>query len=82
MWAWARISAGAIPTSRWYWTHDKGYARNLVDFGAKRFPPDLQGYQDYPNITARMQARGWPEDRIRKVMGVNWLGFLEKVWGA
>ena len=65
-----------------YWTHDKGYARNLVDFGAKRFPPDLQGYQDYPNITARMQARGWPEDRIRKVMGANWLGFLEKVWGA
>lgn len=65
-----------------YWTHDKGYARQLADFGPKRFPPDLEGYADYPNITRAMKARGWPAPLIRKVMGENWLGFLARVWGA
>jgi membrane dipeptidase len=29
-----------------------------------------------------MQKRGWPEGRIRKVMGENWLRMLKEVWGA
>jgi membrane dipeptidase len=29
-----------------------------------------------------MEKRGWSEDRIRKVMGGNWLRFLKEVWGA
>ena len=65
-----------------YWSHDKGYARNLVDFGPRRFPADLQGYADYPNITARMKSRDWPGPLIRKVMGENWLSYLKRVWGS
>src|SRR5262249_18388298 len=57
------------PNLQGYWTHDKGYARNLVDFGARRFPTDLQGYADYPNIVGRMRAHRWPDPLIRKIMG-------------
>jgi membrane dipeptidase len=28
-----------------------------------------------------MQRAGWPESRIRKVMGENWLRVLGEVWG-
>jgi microsomal dipeptidase-like Zn-dependent dipeptidase len=27
-----------------------------------------------------MLKRGWPETRIRKVMGENWLNHLARVW--
>ena len=29
-----------------------------------------------------MVKRGWGETRIRKILGENWLTFLEKVWGG
>ena len=29
-----------------------------------------------------MLKRGWSEKRIRKVLGENWLAFLEEVWGG
>jgi microsomal dipeptidase-like Zn-dependent dipeptidase len=35
---------------------------------------------DFPNLTAAMQRRGWPEPRIAKVMGGNWLQLLKDVW--
>ncbi len=35
----------------------------------------------YPNLIESMDRRGWPE-RIRKVMGENWLAFLKSVWGS
>ena len=28
-----------------------------------------------------MMKREWSEKRIRKVLGENWLRFLEEVWG-
>ena len=43
-------------------------------------PEGLRTTGEFPNLTRTMLARGWPEERIRKVMGENWLGFLE-VWG-
>ena len=33
-------------------------------------------------ITAAMEKAGWPETKIRKVMGENWLRVLKEVWGA
>ena len=35
---------------------------------------------EFPNLTAMMEKRGWSEERIRKVMGGNWLRFLKEVW--
>ena len=45
-------------------------------------PAGLRTIGDFPNLTAAMEKRGWPEDRIRKVMGENWLRVLKDVWGA
>ena len=36
---------------------------------------------DFPNLTAAMEGAGWPETKIRKIMGENWLRVLADVWG-
>jgi len=68
-----------------YLSLDKGYARRLVPKkpgGVVIMPEGLRTIGDFPNLTATMEKRGWPETRIRKVMGENWLRFLEDVWGG
>ncbi len=69
-----------------YLQHDKGYARRLVPArpgsGVTVMPEGLRTLADYPNLTASMQKRGWPEDRITRVMGANWLRFLRDAWGG
>lgn len=68
-----------------YLSLDKGYARRLVPKkpgGVVTMPEGLRKIGDFPNLTATMEKRGWPESRIRKVMGENWLNFLEEVWGG
>jgi membrane dipeptidase len=61
--------------------HDKGYARRLVDFREVVNPQGLRRIADFPNLTAAMQRARWPESRIAKVMGQNWLRLLRDVWG-
>lgn len=63
---------------------DKGDGRSLVAGEVKvpRQPAGLERLCDYPNLTAAMLRRGWPERRIRKVLGENWLRVLREVWGA
>ena len=65
-----------------YLTHDKGYGRRLTDFGEIVNPLGLQTIGEFPNLTAAMQRAGWPQDKIRKVIGENWLRVLKEVWGA
>ncbi len=68
-----------------YLALDKGYARRVVPKrpgGVVVMPAGLRRIGDFPNLTATMQKRGWPETRIRKVMGENWLRMLKEVWGA
>ena len=45
-------------------------------------PEGLRTLGEFSNLTLTMEKRGWSEDRIRKVMGSNWLRFLNEVWGA
>ena len=61
---------------------DKGDGRAVVPGEVKvtQMPAGLERLQDYPNLTAAMESRGWPESRIRKVLGENWLRFLGDVW--
>ncbi|HEV2550666.1 MAG TPA: dipeptidase [Stellaceae bacterium] len=66
---------------RWL-MHDKGYARNLVEFGEVLNPEGIRRIGDFPNLTAAMERAGWSERRIRKVMGENWLRVLREVWGG
>jgi membrane dipeptidase len=69
-----------------YLSHDKGYARRVVPkrpgSGVTVMPERLRTIGEFPNLTRTMVARGWPEGRVRKVMGENWVNFLEEVWGA
>lgn len=65
-----------------YITRDKGYGRQLTSFGEIINPEGIRRIEDYPNLTAAMERRGWPEMRIEKVMGGNWIAFLGNVWGA
>jgi len=51
-------------------------------------PPDqwhtftmMRTLGDFPNLTAAMEHEGWPETKIRKIMGENWLRLLADVWG-
>jgi len=63
-------------------THDKGYARELVEFGEIVNPEGIRRIGDFPNLTAAMERARWPERKIRKVMGENWLRVLGEVWGG
>lgn len=66
-------------------SHDKGNGRRLIPTrpgGVTIMPDGLRTIGDFPNLTRTMVERGWPEARIRKVMGENWLRVLQDVWGA
>ncbi len=66
-------------------SHDKGDGRELIPprpGGVVVMPEGLRTIGEFPNLTAMMVDRGWPETRIRKVMGENWLRVLRDVWGA
>ncbi len=63
-------------------THDKGHARKLTDFGEITFPEGFATLAEYPNLTAAMADAGWPETKIRKILGLNWLRLLDEVWGT
>lgn len=62
-------------------TQDKGYARQLTNFGEITNPDGLRTIGDFPNLTAAMQKRGWSSTRIERVMGENWINILTNVWG-
>lgn len=65
-----------------YIMRDKGYGRWLTEFGEIVNPEGIRRIEDYPNLTAAMERRGWSESRIEKVMGENWISMLQRVWGA
>jgi membrane dipeptidase len=63
-------------------THDKGYARRLTTFPDVVNPRGIRRIGEFPNLTRAMEKARWPERRIRKVMGENWVRLLAEVWGA
>ncbi len=63
-------------------THDKGTGRKLTEFGDIVNPEGIRTIGDFPNLTAAMETAGWPERKIRKIMGENWVRVLRDVWGA
>ena len=62
---------------------DKGHGRRLIvrDWDVAPQPVGFQRLSEFPNLTAAMVRRGWSENRIRKVLGENWVAFLREVWG-
>jgi membrane dipeptidase len=62
-------------------THDKGNARVLTEFGEIVNPQGIGTIGEFPNLTVAMLRAGWPEPKIRKIMGENWVRLLAEVWG-
>jgi len=65
-----------------YLCHDKGYGLRITGpLGDVVNPAGMRTIGDFPNLTAAMEDAGWPETKIPKVMGENWLRLLTDVWG-
>ncbi|MDM8347180.1 dipeptidase [Pseudochrobactrum sp. sp1633] len=62
-------------------THDKGYARQLTEFGEIKGLSGIETIGDFPNLTRAMQKAGWNSTKIEKIIGGNWLRLLTNVWG-
>jgi membrane dipeptidase len=43
-------------------------------------PRGFERIEQTPNLTAALQRRRWPAARIEKVMGLNWVSYLKRVW--
>lgn len=43
-------------------------------------PKGLDGMSDYPNLVEALRRRGWDDLLIAKVMGENWVAFLDDAW--
>jgi membrane dipeptidase len=63
-------------------THDKGYARELTQFGEIVNPKGIRTLGDFPNLTDALVKRGHCDRVVRKIMGENWLRVLTDVWRA
>lgn len=61
-------------------TRDKGYARQLTQFGEVKNPKGIERIEETPNLTAALERRRWSPSRIEKVMGLNWVAYLKRVW--
>ncbi len=61
-------------------TRDKGYARQVTRFGEIKNPKDIERIEDTPNLTAALERRRWSLSRVEKVMGLNWVAYLKRVW--
>ena len=62
--------------------HDKGDGRELTVFGEIVNPLGIRTIGEYPNLTDAMVRQGWPEAKVRKIMGENWLRVLREVLDA
>lgn len=43
-------------------------------------PKGLKRLSDYPKLRGAMKEAGWQQGRIDKIMGGNWLRFLDEAW--
>ena len=65
-----------------YLGRDHGVGRQLYP-PYEKVPPPVQGLErlrDFGNFIPAMEARNWTATRIERVMGLNWLNFLDEVW--
>ncbi|PRX09250.1 UNVERIFIED_ORG: membrane dipeptidase [Martelella mediterranea] len=62
---------------------DKGTGRTLTEFGSAKItkPEGIRRNDEFPNLTAEMQRRGWSEARIEKILGGNWMRLFDETWG-
>lgn len=87
---------GTIPDE--YWMHVDQLAKvidygvNLVGEdhmalgsdldGGSELPREIKDISDYPQITMGMQRLGYSDNRINKILGLNWLRVIKEVTGS
>ncbi|KUJ14833.1 uncharacterized protein LY89DRAFT_698441 [Mollisia scopiformis] len=59
---------------------DKGYARKLTPWGSQKVVKPLGPLADRAKLAEAMARAGWSEVKMRKVLGENWLAYLEKIF--
>ena len=59
---------------------DKGLWRPLAQWGKIENPKGFERIEQTPNLTAALERRRWPAARIEKIMGLNWVSYLKRVW--
>lgn len=62
--------------------HDKGYARELTPFGHDKVVKPLGPLAQRAALADAMARAGWSDEKMRKVLGGNWVRYLKRVWGA
>ncbi|KAG8673022.1 hypothetical protein FPOAC2_06446 [Fusarium poae] len=60
---------------------DKGYSRQLTPWGSQKVVKPLGLLKDRAQLAVAMARKGWSEEKMRKVLGENWLQYLEKIIG-
>ncbi len=87
------VFKGVIPDEYWMGTDQLArvidYGVRLVgedhmalgsDFdGGPPLPRQIRDVSDYPEMTKALQQLGYPEQRIRKILGLNWLRVIRQV---
>lgn len=58
---------------------DKGYARMLSPWGSQKVVKPLGPLAERAELAKAMARKGWGEDKMRKVLGENWLAYLDKI---
>ena len=47
--------------------------------GGPELPREIKDISDYPQITIAMQKLGYSDQRIKKILGLNWLRVIRQV---
>jgi membrane dipeptidase len=65
-----------------YLCRDKGVGRSTTPpyTQVPPMPKGLETMGDFRNFIPAMERAGWSETRIRRVIGENWLTFLDRTW--
>ncbi|KAL4964195.1 renal dipeptidase family [Aspergillus stella-maris] len=72
----------ARPSEFMAWCNlDKGYARKLTPWGSQKVVKPLGALKDRAELAKAMGRAGWGETKMKKVLGENWLNYLEKIFG-
>lgn len=60
---------------------DKGYARRLTPWGSQTAVKPLGPLKERPELAKAMARAGWSKSKMQKVLGENWLDYLERIIG-
>ena len=47
--------------------------------GGPPLPREIKDISDYPEMTKALKRRGYTDERIKKILGLNWLRVIREV---